>query len=42
MKWPMDKIFVQKTKRRRQDFVVKRLRRRQNLSKKMRYRQDLF
>jgi len=38
----MDKIFVQRKKSRRQDFCVKGLRRRQNLSKKMRRRQDFF
>jgi len=34
MKWSMDKIFVKK-KRRRQHIFVKRLRGKQNISKKM-------
>ena len=42
MKQPINKGFVIKKKRHRPDFFVKRLRRRQNLSKKMRRRQDFF
>jgi len=32
MKWPMDKIFVKKEKRRKQVFLVKRLHSRQKLN----------
>jgi len=38
----MDKIFVKKKQRRKQDFPVKRLRRKQKSLQKMSRRQDFF
>jgi len=42
MKWPMDKIFVFKKSAAGKIFFGERLRRRHNLSKKMRRRQDFL